>query len=471
MTPEFTDVINTYDYSQRQTGKLPKEGFVSENRPIWLGNGDGGIQWFCETDGWFFLKDSKKTMNIERHPEGVTMRVAMIDVPTAFDKPHTIEFGFIATPVRPQTYRTFADPSQWGVCGGPGPWYPQGDDYLPAPDYWGGTKSGWRGVSAEPPTSLSLQDIYITTQAINTKTDDFKHFGDEWLASDNTLPADVVQTTHASKSYRDWFVWRHWKSFQSNPHQSLYYDGACENPSVNPYAGGGYVRRDGSVATVYPILGSRDICKRLYNMIIQYYPFAWVGFHQSGTPNMAYEGFGTISWDGENFNSIINDKQSTYRGVLDPAKFRAEYMGHNLGWPVRFLGQGRIKPEWADRAGIENTIDHVHGLCLLHDVEASGWQIQGEREHACERTYRAIERHFLNSPAYRFVPYWHQDIVRLPAANQYASFYLLDAAMFAKTREWKFEAATRPGEKIPRKAVMIAYNDSDWAGKMRLKPD
>ncbi len=257
LTPEFTDVINTYDYSQRQTGKLPKEGFVSENRPIWLGNGDGGIQWFCETDGWFFLKDNKKAMNIERHPEGVTMRVAMIDAPTTFDKPHTIEFGFIATPVRPRTYRTFADPYQWGVRGGPGPWYPPGDEYLPAPDYWGGTKSGWRGIVSEPPTSLSLQNIYITTQAINTKTDDFKHFGDEWLASDNTLPADVVLTTHASKSYRDWFVWRHWKSFQGNPHQSLYYDGACESPSANPYAGGGYVRRDGSVAMVYPILGAR----------------------------------------------------------------------------------------------------------------------------------------------------------------------------------------------------------------------
>ena len=130
LTPEFTDVINTYDYSQRQTGKLPQEGFVSENRPIWLGNGDGGIQWFCETDGWFFLKDNKKMMNVERHPEGVTMRVAMIDVPTAFDKPHTIEFGFIATPVRPCAYRTWQDPQQWGFVGGPGPWYPQGQEFL-----------------------------------------------------------------------------------------------------------------------------------------------------------------------------------------------------------------------------------------------------------------------------------------------------------------------------------------------------
>ncbi len=470
LTKEFTDVINTYDYSQRQTGRLPERGFVCENRPVWLGNGDGGIQWFCETDGWFFQKDSRKMMNIELHPEGVTMRVVMIDVPTEFEKPHVIEFGFTATPVRPKLYRTWSDPRSWGVIGGPGPWYPQGDEYLPAPDYWGGKKSGWRGIVQEPPIRMWMQNIYITTGAINTKTKDFEDFGDEWLASDNTLPADVVGTTHASKSYRDWFVWRHWKSFQGNPHQSLYYDGAMESPSANPYAGAGYVRRDGSVAVTYPILGARDICKRLYNMIIQYYPFIWVGMHQSGMPNMAYEGFGTFSWDGENFNSIMNDRQQTYVGVLDPAKFRAEYMGHNFGWPVMFLGQGRIRAEWADAAGCENLIDHLHGLCLLHDVEAGGWQIQGEREKVCERTYRAVERNRLYSPAYQFIPYWRQDIVQLPKPEMYASFYILQPWKIDKSRDWSFYAGKEDAP-VPKKAVMIVYNNSDYKGEMRLKPD
>jgi len=41
------------------------------------------------------------------------------------------------------------------------------------------------------------------------------------------------------------------------------------------------------------------------------------GMHESGMPNMAFCSFGTFFWDGENFNSIINDKQRNYRGVLE----------------------------------------------------------------------------------------------------------------------------------------------------------
>ncbi len=476
LTKEFTDVINAYDYGLTRTGKLPKDGLVCSNRPIWLGNGDGGIQWLCETDGWFFQKDNQKMMNVEMHPEGVSLRVVMIDVPTEFEEPHTVEFGFIATPVRPRKYRTWQDPQQWGFRGGPGGWYPKGQEFLPAPEFYPGLKCGYTGGLDQPNEwspiiPMSLGCIYVTTGCINSNTEDFEDFGDEWLADDNTAPAVLVTTTHASKSYRDWFVWRHWRAMQNIPHQGLYYDAAAENPSSNLHAGAGYVRRDGSVATTYPILGARDICKRLYNMIIKYYPFVWVGFHQSGMPNMAYEGFGTWSWDGENFNSIINDKQPTYLGVLTPAKFRAEYMGHNMGWPVMFLGQGRIRKEWADAAGCENVIDHLHGLCLLHDVPAVGWQIEGEREKVCERTYRAVERHRLSSPAYRFVPYWRQDIVQLPRPEIHASFYILQEPWkIEKGRDWAFYAE-KQDTPVPKKAVMIVYNDSDFKGEMHLNPD
>ncbi len=207
-------------------------------------------------------------------------------------------------------------------------------------------------------------------------------------------------------------------------------------------------------------------------MIIQYYPFAWVGFHQSGTPNMAYEGFGTYSWDGENFNSIINEKQPTYRGVLDPAKFRAEYMGHNLGWPVMFLGQGRIRNEAADKFGVENVYDHVEGLALLHDTGLVNGILTGEREERMiDRSANVRRKHWLDSPAYQFIPYWRQDIVKLPSDRMYASFYCLDRDLMAKTKEWQFHTAATPDRKVPRKTVMIVYNDSDWAGEMRLKPD
>ncbi len=424
---EFTDVINAYDYSLRGTGKLKPEGFVSPNTPIWLGNGDGGLQWFCETDGWFFLKDSKQMLRVENRPEGATLRAVMIDVPTEFDKPHVIEFGFIATPVRPKVYRTVNDPDLWQFRGGPGPWYPQGQELLPAPDYWP-APSGWRNISADPVPKMWMQNIYIVTAGINTRTEDFAHFGDEWLAN--------------------------------------------EMPSVNPWAGAGYQRRDGSIAVTYPILGARDICKRLYNMVITYYPFAWVGMHQSGMTCMAYHGFANHFWDGENFNSAINDKQPTYRGIMNPALYRAEYMGHNFGSQVMFLGQARIRDETVDREGADTIVDLLHGLMLLHDTEVSGWQLTHEREKVCERTYNAIKKHWLHQPgAYRFVPYWHQDFVQLPSKDMYCSAYLLDRETVAKLNEWKFHVATQASTNVPKKAVLIVYNDFDWQGELRLKPD
>jgi hypothetical protein len=187
---------------------------------------------------------------------------------------------------------------------------------------------------------------------------------------------------------------------------------------------------------------------------------------------MAYDQFGTEFWDGENFNSIINEKQRTYRGVLNPAKFRGEYMGHNFGAPTMFLGQARIKQQWVTEEGGASVIDHLHGLCLLHDIQAGGWQIAGPWEKACERTYRAVEKHRLYSYAYQFIPYWSQNIVSLPDEDMHVSFFVLrpDRLKTDKGRDWAFY--TNEGDTaIPKKVIMIVYNNTEWEGEMRLKPD
>jgi len=471
-SPEFTDVINTYDYSLRGTGKLKPEGFTGALRPIWLGNGVGGLQWFAETTGPFFVSDERRVLQVSVAPEGATLRVVMIDVPTEFDSEHSIEFGFIATPTRKKIRRTFEDPLFHRITGGPGPWYPPGQEFMPAPD-WGTPPSGWRSYGRAPrgPGILSGQNIYITTGTINTGTEDFKNFGDEWLREATERPGKTVAVTHASKSYRDWFVWRHWKYFQEHPFQSLYYDCAIENASANLYAGAGYIRRDGSVAVTAPILGARDIVKRLYNMIIKYYPFAWIGMHDSGMINMAYSSFATVYWDGENFNSIINEKRRTYRGVLDPAMFRAEYMGHNFGCPTMFLGQGRIRDRWADEIGPDKIVDYLHGLCLLHDVDAVGWIFSSPaREKVVERTIRALRQHRLYSPSYQFVPYWEQHFVEKPFEEFYASFYIRKPVQFQFSRFWMVYDPFDTDPK-PKKVVAIFFNNSDYNGILRLKLD
>jgi hypothetical protein len=511
LTREFTDVINSRDYSLGETGELKPDGFTgSPTTCVWLGNGDGGIQWLCETDGRFFLEDAQKALRVEVKPEGATLRVVMIDVPTDFDALHEMQFGFIATPARPKTWRTpehSAYRSPIPDAGGGAAWYQPGHIFVPAPDIGHAYGGGGGGDGC-----LYVFSSHINTRTDASGTDDFKHFGDEWLANSAERaagPEAIVGVTSASKSLRDWFVWRYWRFQQKYGYGGLYYDGAAEVPSRNRYAFSDYVKRDGATAYTIPILGTRDIQKRLYNVTLSN-PYVaardmWIGEHQSGEPNMAYMGFSTHNWNGENFNAIINEKQQTYRGVVDPAMFRAELMGHNFGWPVRFLGQSRIRPEWIEaHGGAEAVYDQLTGLVLLHDTaipyHMPCCMLPGVRGETAKRLDDAIEKHRYFHWAFQFTPYWHQDIVSLPDENMHASFYISDPSELRV-----FSAHHNPGISDidsyfdkhlpghiksnnrsafvrtagtltmdalpPKKAIMIVYNNTEWEGKMRLKPD
>lgn len=410
ITKEFTDVINAFDYHLRHTGKLKPEGYIGYKRHTWLGNGEGGIQWVnseIEEDG-FILKDSRKTVRVEVGKEGATMRIVMIDTPTSFEAPHEIQFGFIATPVRPKITRTpFFRPSS--IIGG-GPFYPKGMEVLPA---------------ADPGYDYHGGRLYVVTTTISTATDasgteDFKHYGDEWLAEPFSRPRSawntkVVSTTLTSKSFRDWFVWRHWRYQLKYGFKGLYFDAAAS-----------------------PTLAAREIWKRLYNITLSNHHFAArevnIGIHQSGMPNMAVFGFGSYFWDAENYNSLINEQQQTYLGIVDPAMFRAQHMGHNFGWPLRFLGQARLRQQWVEaNGGPEAVIDHLQGLQLLHDSQPTASHIRGPMDQVSKRAIEAYKKHNVSHWIYQFTPYWRQDIVTLPDENMHASFYIARPSILAAT--------------------------------------
>ena len=177
-------------------------------------------------------------------------------------------------------------------------------------------------------------------------------------------------------------------------------------------------------------------------------------------------------------------------------------MGHNIGWPVMFLGQGRLRPEWVEaHGGPEKVIDHLQGLELLHDSQPTGWHFQGQNEQVCSRAIDAFKKYNLTHWAYQFVPYWHQDIVTLPDEDMHASFYIArpstlrairpdDPRMDQKIDDYfeTYERRCLPEDIKSRnrqavekareelagmqdKVVMIVYNDTEWEGVMRLKPD
>jgi hypothetical protein len=478
LTPEFSDVMNSYDYGLTNTMEV--HPFTGSNLPIWVGNGDGGIQWMAETDGAFFVENLKEITHVIPGEKGTSIKIVMIDVPTDFEKPHTIEFGINATPTRKKLLHTSEDPFYWGLFGSVGGyWYPKGQEFRAAPDY--GYGRAWKPNSNSLTRYSWLTRIYVTVGSVNVNFGNDRDFADEWLSSPGTRVEGVVTCTQASKLFRDYFVWRHWNYIHNvYPAQSLYYDTANEVGSSNEYAGAGYVRRDGTRVGQKGILGAREVCKRMYNTMVRWYPFAWIGHHTSGMLNTAYIQYGTHLIDGENFNSIIGPGQPTYVGALTPERFRAQYMGYNFsGQPSLFMGQGRMGFDEAEMmGGADNLMDHVHGLFLLHDDEPMGWMFgknqSGVLEGAGKRCWDAVEKNNLFSPFYEFVPYWHQKAVETPFEDFYASFYRFRHAEIDKLPMGGFSIfsdMTDEQKKNYRKVVCIFYNHSDFEGQIKLKVD
>jgi hypothetical protein len=401
----------------------------------------------------------------------------MVDTPTSFAGPYEIQFGLIATPVRPKTWRTPEHPFYRGQGGGPGPWFPQGLEFKPAADPGTDYYSGGLGGT-----------LYVHTSPVNIRvdasgTDDVKNYGYEWLMDPNQRPSPhetLISTNTESKSFRDYFVWRHWRYQQKYGLGGFYFD----NPNRTT-------------------LGTRDVMKRMYNVALLNHRLAardhMIGMAANGCVNMGYMGFAIYHLDGEQFNSALSERQPTYRGLLDPHVYRAEFMGHNFGWTVSFLGQARLRRPWVEaNGGPEAVVDHVQGLDLLHDSQPSGWHMPDPMNQVCNRAIEAYKKLNLSHWVYQFVPYWRQDIVTLPNENLLASFYVarpsrlkahdaingwyhhqafqqyfdkhLPAYMtFVNFRET--EAVRKDLEKMQDKAVMVVYNNSDFKGEMRLKPD
>ncbi|MCM8777538.1 MAG: DUF6067 family protein [Candidatus Omnitrophica bacterium] len=479
ITKEFTDVINNCDYSLRTTGKLKADGYTwPATRPVWLGNGDGGLQLIPFEDNKYFVRDIKKTINVKRTDEGATLSFTIIDTSTKIKSPYNVQFGLIATPVRPNIKRTPYF-SKAGITGG-GPWYPKGMEFMAAPDpgfdfYGYGTKVGRIYVHPAP---LNVSPESLAKDAIGGE--DYL-FADEFRENPAERTLSHIKTDYRHQQLIDYFVWRHWKFQNKYGFKGLYYDGGFV----------GYT------------LGMREMVKRMYNITLSNTLFAGreinIGFHSSGMFNMGVLGFGSYNWDGENYNGIINANQQTYLGVTDTAMYRAQHMGYNLGgWPIMFLGQGRLKREWVEaNGGPEAVFDQISGLDLLHDggsvcciMPAIGGAKPQEMRRVRERMAKALDKYNFYHWVYQFIPYWRQDIVKVPQENMYVSIYLAQPSRLKEriypeyVRMYKYlpryiqaqivdeiEKERKYLETLEDRAILIVYNESGYEGEVRIKVD
>ncbi|MBI4024518.1 MAG: hypothetical protein HY360_06020 [Verrucomicrobia bacterium] len=478
-TPEFSDVVNTGEYSLIGTGKFPDQPFLkSAVLPIWIGNGDGGLQTFLETLETWHVKDLQTTMQLQPGKEGGTLRYNLVDKPLVLTKPRVIEFGWNATPTRLKEWRTFREQTR-GHRTAYFAWYP-------GPE-WNVGDLGWAKGYYNGPCMTARYDYgswergqpYMNTDAIPVNDPDAQEFGDEWLTNPDDRWRDqignvgaMINVTYASKTYRDWILHKMNELFQRAPFGGWYYDVVQARASANPYAGAGILREDGTRAAKSTLRALREVTKRLYTLCRHTYPDGAAMIHDSGMPNMAYMAFCEVFFDGENLNSSINAQQPTYRGVLTPERFRAEYMGHNFGPQLWWLGQNRITKETAEKFGPENLVDHMTGLMLLHDapvIFAGGFGLGGCNE-AQLRNDEAVRRYELYGCGYRFLPYWRGQAVTGLKDRQFVSWYIRQP-LNIPSGYWRLWTREETDAALPHRAIGVFCNESDWKGEMTVKVD
>ncbi len=451
----WAKLINPYDYSLRQTGALPQKGWSGSARPLWVGNGDGGIQFFQETTAsWVGSR------GMEVVPDGkgaVVLRVHLIDQPVALSKPLQFAFGWTVSPVKaaPKDHR------DWRVMSGSSELKrgagTRGGVYLkqaaainpslkPISMWWQGWwwapgeyKGNWDKTGPVPVPSQSkqknavLQSDYGLTilgapygrlGQVGTANPWFAQFGDEWLADVNEIyrpdpskqPAwQAATVSQSARSLRDFFAWGYDRLLNEGQVRALYFDVSRPVYDNNIYHGAGTPRPDGPPIAQYNILATRKTFQRIYTLLKAKHPEGRLFYHMSGQVLLPIDAFTDGLVDGENYTGMLNRKDNRgYEHVLRLDQFRAEYSAQNNFGPAsvilpEFTRSGAIKPEEWKELGYGHA-EYLLGLILVHD--SSIWWSYFPVE-VLSQAYAALDKTGLNS-TWSFEPYWRQKVFDLP---------------------------------------------------------
>jgi hypothetical protein len=454
-------------------------------RPVWVGNAYGGIQWLAQSTVSWHNSDVTKQVQVIPSADGATIRITFVDVPTFLDAPLTVAFGIVATPTRDRyvEYRKFlsANPRiAWNYA-----FFPKGFEMTPAAELWATNygsfirerpeevKPGsWWTRGTRRFSDKSYTGPYVSSGRTNSNVEYFDAFGDEWRANVNDTSIGSVAVTQSSPSYRDFFVWRYWKLMQKNPFAALYYDVSRPVQTNNIYGGGGAVK-GGRLVMTESVLGTREIAKRMYHLVKERYPDGIVKYHMSGQVNMAWLSFTDSLVDGENTASIVRSNPRyprTYRTLIGPARYRAEYMGHNFGpvgdWLTQFTRHGGWDHEDINTPAGADATDHILGLTLLHD--SSLWKAYMS-SLASERFEEALRRHDWGAN-YKMIPYWEQQIVKAPK-NMFVSLFVVPTET-PRTKAVDSAGSYYKTLGVPaKKAILVICNESDFEGTVKLPVD
>lgn len=461
--------------SSEFTGLLPSgEGVVDRSGFLpyyWLGDNDRGLFWFCETDEMWPNGRSDSAVEVVRQGQTVALRLNLLAEGQKLPAGWRYAFGLQATPVKPLPAHWRAFRLQPGRNGNVSIMWP-----TPQKDsirYFGYPEATEPALFAARVDKLHAAGVravpYLCLSFLSAACPEWPFFRKFWaMGPVDASSSDVAQygagfamVSPVGKDYADFIVAKTADCVKRYGLDGLYHDNTHPYGSANLDAGVGY-EREGQRRPTYPLLGYRELYRRMYAVLKggprpsgQTFSMA----HMSGKvaiPILAYE---DAYLDGEHFRGLVKD---SYLDLMSLETFRTEYMGRQWGLIPCFL------PEFD--AEHQKAVEPTRGLMallMIHDVTV--WPIWCNTEEA-NRALEALDRFGYVDAA--FTGYWeaaapaHTDLgdVHVSAYRRPDGQVLLIVANVGKEdREGTVEVDRRYADLAGRQVL-------DWPGGQALQP-
>jgi hypothetical protein len=377
LRPEIAMYRHRYDRgwdTTKFTGLLPEgQGVIDSDKFIpfyWIGNNDRGLFWFCESDEFWPNGQSPDAVQVIRGEDGtVTLRLNILAKGQKLPDNWKLAFGLQATPVKPlpKDWRKWrlqpARAAQSAII-----WPRPTADSL---KYYGYPEAADPALFKQRMDNLHTQGIkavpYLGLSFLSAACPEWPFFRKQWsMGSEDTGSSDVAaygagfaMVSPIGPDYSDFIVWKTNEFIKQYDLDGLYHDNTHPYGATTLASGCGYVR-DGKVYPTYPIMGYRDLYRRMYAVLKSYPKETYSIAHMSGKvtiPILAYE---DAYLDGEHFRGRVGDN---YLDLMSLDTFRTEYMGRQWGVMPVFLAQlyGDLKTQVEPTRGLM-------ALLMLHDV-------------------------------------------------------------------------------------------------------
>jgi hypothetical protein len=388
----------------------------------WLGTEDRGVCWFGDSDRGYTLDDQRPTLAIRRDEDQVVLEVRIVNCPSTLRSEKAVEFGLLATPVKPlpQDWRRWIFP-QWRGQPGLPHLFEQVELGSSNPPYdlaaMGILPQDWSATALEfkKLRQINAEAIYMEywcSDILALGHPEMRLWAGEWsrlahdcfntrsprYQGDDQVYCLVQRATPSLQAFR---LWAYDQQLARLGPFSFYEDNAQQEVQFDLAKAVGYIRADGKRQPVFDTLACRDYYRRLALRYEARGLRNLSAVHKSYSMLIPAFTHVTVAIDGEQpgQDRVGTDYIDVWKDQM--AYFRAHILGRQYGVLPCFLSEihlhsGEDPQGKATRA--------LLALLLPHDVAI--WPGSLQNFAPIRKWWQIMDEFGFGRKPMRFCPYW-----------------------------------------------------------------